>query len=88
MTESTVVAPASLLGGAITLVGLSRQAKQPAGACLVTQMDAHCCCCRRPKPMTAFVNEVPAAGRLTGVVGAMDQSAEGAQAGRFHKWYL
>ncbi len=38
--------------------------------------------------MAAFVNEVPASVRLTGVAVAMDQSVEGAQAGSFHKWYL
>lgn len=53
---------------------VSRQARQPAAVCLMTQRDtrAHCCCdwCRRSKHMAAFVSEVPAV-RLTGVAGAM-----------------
>ena len=72
------------------LGGLSRQARQPAAVCLLTQMDTHCCCCdwRRPKHMAAFVSEVPASVRLTGVAVAMDLIAEDAPEGLFHKWFL
>ena len=38
--------------------------------------------------MAAFVSEVPASVRLTGVAVAMDQSAEDAREGPFHKGFL